>query len=145
MRRHVTLEVKVSQLVSLFQLEEGSQLLVGIDLATILLVLKVVGANILVDFTSNIGTSHLGSFGLSKKTGKLVGNQSGLHETGRCAISNLALLLHRCLLGILQLASGLALKKTKLTAQSGPGCVSGLKLIGVVGIHAQKSRSVRRR
>jgi len=138
--RHVTLKIKISELITLLQLEKRSQLLVGVNLATILLVLQVVGSNVLVNLASNFSASHLRTFWLAKKAGKLVGNESGLHKTRRCTIASLALFLLRRLLSILQLAHSLTLKKTKLTAKSIPCGMSSLKLARIVRVQTQKSR-----
>jgi len=138
--RHVTLKIKISELISLLQLEKRSQLLVGVNLATILLVLQVVGANVLVNLASHLGTSHLRTLWLAKKSGKLVGNQSRLHKPGRCAVASLALFLLRSLLSILELAHSLALEKTELAAKSVPCGMSSLKLARIVRVQTQKSR-----
>ena len=58
MGTHVLLQVEVSQLLIRLQLQETSQLLVGIDLATIVLVLKIMLANVGVNLTSDLCACH---------------------------------------------------------------------------------------
>lgn len=91
--RHILLEVEVSQLLALLYLKQRLQLGVGINLATILLILKAVGANVGIDFTSHLSASKLSANGPSKKLGKLLRNEGGLDETGRSAVTGLALTL----------------------------------------------------
>jgi hypothetical protein len=69
---HVALEVEVCELVGRLKLEQGSKLLVGVDLAAVLLVLEVVGANVLVDVAGHLRPGHLGAGGLLEKLGELV-------------------------------------------------------------------------
>ena len=69
---HVTLKVEIGKLISLLELEESSKLAVRVDLATILLVLKIVSTNVLVNIASNLSTSHLGTNRLLKELGKLI-------------------------------------------------------------------------
>ena len=63
-RRHISLEIEIGELISLVKLQESSKLGVGVDLATIGLVLELVSADILVDITSNLSASHLGTLSL---------------------------------------------------------------------------------
>jgi hypothetical protein len=79
-RRHISLEIEIGELVSLLKLQESSKLRVGVDLATIGLVLELVSADILVDITSDLSASHLGTSRLLKELGKLIGNTSGLDK-----------------------------------------------------------------
>jgi len=111
---HVALEVEVGELVSLLQLEEGRKLGVGVNLATVLLVLEVVGADVLVDVAGDLSARHLAAGGLLEELGKLVADASGLDKPRRSAVSGLALALGTLLVGRLQLASPLLLKSTVL-------------------------------
>jgi hypothetical protein len=80
-RRHISLEIEIGELISLVKLQESSKLGVGVDLATIGLVLELVSADILVDITSDLSASHLGTSRLLKELGKLIGDTSGLDKS----------------------------------------------------------------
>jgi len=92
-RAHVALEVEVGELIGLLELKKGSKLGVGVDLATILGVLKLVVADISVDVASDGGARHLGTLLLTKERGKLVADAGGLNKTTGSAVSGLALAL----------------------------------------------------
>ena len=101
---HVALEVEVGELIRGLELEESRELLVGVDLASVLLVLEVVRADVLVDIAGNLGPGHLRSSGLLEELGKLVTDERGLDESRGGAVSGLALALNTLLLGSLELA-----------------------------------------
>jgi hypothetical protein len=111
---HVALEVEVGELIGRLELEESSKLLVGVDLASVLLVLEVVRANVLVDVAGNLSPGHLGSRGLVEELGKLVTNERGLDESRGGTVSGLALALDALLLRSLELARPLLLEATVL-------------------------------
>ena len=67
MRAHVLLKIKVGKLIITLELEKLRQLVIGVDLATIALVLKVVGANVRVDLAGHLGARHLGANRLAKE------------------------------------------------------------------------------
>jgi hypothetical protein len=114
--RHVLLQVEVSELLTLLNLEQRLQLGVGIDLTTILLILKAVGANVGIDLTSDLCASKLCADRPSKKLGELLRNQGGLNKTGRSTIASLALTLGS-LLGSTHLASNVAFKSSEVAAE----------------------------
>jgi hypothetical protein len=114
--RHVLLQVEVSELLTLLNLEQRLQLGVGIDLTTILLILKAVGANVGIDLASDLRASKLCADRPSKKLGELLRNQSGLNKTGRSTIAGLALTLGS-LLGSTHLTSNVALKSSEVAAE----------------------------
>jgi hypothetical protein len=116
---HVTLEVEVGELISGLELEESRKLLVGVDLATILLVLEVIRANVLVDVASNLRPGHLGTSRLLEETSQLVTDEGGLDESRGSAVSGLALALNTLLLGSLELASPLLLEGAVLGLERG--------------------------
>jgi len=116
-RAHVLLEVEVGKLISLVELKKSGKLVVRVDLATVVLVLKVVGADVLVDLTSDISASHLSTSGLLKELGELIRDASRLHEARRGAVARLSLALGIGLLGGLKLTSPLLLKSTVLRAK----------------------------
>ena len=60
-RRHVLLKVEICELITLLELEKTSKLLVGNNLATIVLVLKLVLTDVRIDLTSDLCASHLGT------------------------------------------------------------------------------------
>jgi len=125
--RHILLEVEVSQLLALLYLKQRLQLGVGINLATILLILKAVGANVGIDFTSHLSASKLSANGPSKKLGKLLRNEGGLDETGRSAVTGLALTLGS-LLCRTHLTSNIALKSAEVAAERRKAGTKSVKL-----------------
>jgi len=118
-RTHVLLEVEVGKLVGLLELKKASKLGVGIDLATIGLVLEIVVADVNVDLASHLGASHLSSGGLLEERSKLVTDPRGLHEAGGGAVACLALALGALLLSGLELATPLLLKRAVLGLKRG--------------------------
>jgi len=111
---HVALEVEVGELIRGLKLEESRKLLVGVDLASVLLVLEVVRANVLVDVAGNLRPGHLGSSGLVEELGELVTDERGLDESRRGTVSGLALALDALLLRSLELARPLLLEAAVL-------------------------------
>jgi hypothetical protein len=126
-RRHILLKVKVSKLLTLLELKKGLELGIGVDLATILLVLEIVLPDISVDLTSNLSASPLSSCGLSKKLGKLLRNQSRLHESRRSAVTGLALTFGN-LLSSTHLTSNVALKSAEIASERGKTRTQSLEL-----------------
>jgi len=117
-RAHVALEVEVGKLIRSLELEEGGKLLVGVDLASILLVLEVVGPDILVNVAGNLSPSHLGTSGLLEELGELVTDERGLNEPRRSTVSSLPLALNILLLRSLELARPLLLEGAILGLES---------------------------
>ena len=99
MRAHVALEVEVGELIGLLELEKAGKLGIRVDLATILLVLKIVSANVSVNVAGYFSASHLGTNGLLQELGKLITNTSGLDKSRGSAVTRLALSLAGLLLG----------------------------------------------
>jgi len=116
---HVALKVEVGELLTLLQLEQRLELGVRVDATAVLLVLKVVVADVGVDLASDLGPGHLGTVGLAEKLGQLLGNEGGLHEAGGGTVANLAALLGAGLLGSANLLDGVTLKRAELGAESG--------------------------
>jgi hypothetical protein len=116
---HVALEVEISELISLLEVEESRKLRVGVDLATILLILEAVSADILGNVTSHIGASHLGTRRLIKELSKLIRNLGGLHESRGSAISALALSTRALALSSLELTGPLLLESSVLRLEGG--------------------------
>ena len=83
MLAHELLEVEVGDLLLLTSLKKLAKLGIRVDLATIVLVLEVVGAHILGDLASYISASHLGAMSYAKEVSKLSGNLCRLNETRR--------------------------------------------------------------
>jgi len=109
-RAHEALKVKVGELVLLLELKKSGKLGIGVNLATILLVLEIVGADVGIDVASHGGARHLGALVLTKERGKLIADASGLHETTGGTVAGLALALGALLLGSLKLTLPLLLK-----------------------------------
>ena len=128
MRAHVTLEVEVSKDLILANLEEARKLNIRVDLATILLVLKSVLTDILVDITGHISAGHLSARGLGKESSELVTDASRLNKTTGGAGASLALALGASLLGSGKSASPLLLKTTELGLKGSKESTHLLKL-----------------
>jgi hypothetical protein len=143
--RHVLLKVEVGKLLILLQLKKSAKLGIGIDLTTILLILKAVCANIGVDLTSHLSSRKLSANGPSKKLSELLRNESGLDETGRSAVTSLTLTLGSLLCSA-HLTGNVALKSSKFTAKrrkTGTKCVKlGAKLRKERTQGSLKSRSI---
>jgi len=129
MGAHVFLEIEVSELIGLLQLQKGLELLIRVDLATISDILEIVRSDILVDLAGHICASHFGSSGLLQKLGKLIRDLSGLHKSGRSTVSNTLLLLGIRLLGSLKETSILLLESSELGLE---GSSHGAKLVKLV-------------
>jgi len=106
---HETLEVEVGELILLLELEESGKLGIGVNLAAILVVLKLVGADVRVNLASNYRARHLSALLLAKEGGKLVTDAGGLNKARGLAVARLALALGALLLGSLELALPLLL------------------------------------
>jgi hypothetical protein len=117
-RAHKTLEVKVGELIISLKLKELGEAAVRIDLAAILLVLKIVLADVGINLASNLSASHLSASSLAKERSKLRGDESGLYKTARRTVTRLAAALSRGLVGNLKLASGTLLKLTEISLKS---------------------------
>lgn len=116
---HELLEVEVSQLVLLAELKKLGELVVGVDNAAVILVLKVVGVNVDVQLLANIRARHLRSNLLSEELGKLVANASGLHEARWLAVATVLALLRRSLLGVLEFTTNLLVQVLELVLERG--------------------------
>ena len=110
MRLHVTLKIEVAELIVLLELKKGRQLGVGLNNATVLLVLQIVSANIGIDLLAHLSSGHLSSSALTKKLGELVADTSGLNESRRLTVTSTLGSLSRGLLCSLQLAGNELLK-----------------------------------
>lgn len=130
--RHVLLQVEVSQHLTLLNLEQRLQLSVGVDLATILLILQAVGANVGIDLTSHLSARKLCANGPSKKLGELLRNESGLNKTGRGAVASLALTLGSLLCST-HLTSNVALKSSEVTTKRRKAGTKSVKLGAKLG------------
>ena len=82
---HVLLEIEVGELVGLVELEELGQRSVGNDFTTVVFILEIVCANIEINLTSNISSSHLDSLDFTKESGELVGDDSRLDKSAGIA------------------------------------------------------------
>ena len=116
-RAHVALEVEVGELITRTELEERGKGGVGVDLATVRLVLEGVGADVLVDLAGDLSAGHLGTRGLAKESGELITDESGLHETTWGAVSDLALAALNSLLSSLELTGPLLLEGAEVSAE----------------------------
>lgn len=124
---HILLEVEVGQLVTLLELEKLEKLGIGVNLATVVLVLKLLVADVGIDLTSHLSAGKNATLGLTQESSKLVGDESGLDETGRSAVSvGLAALVG--LIGSAKLTGVLALKLVHLRAKRTKESLGALKL-----------------
>ena len=115
---HVPLEVKVGELIRWLERQESCQLGIGVDLATILLVLELVCANVGIDLTSDISTSNQSTLGLREELGQLVTDQGWLDKsawgTNRVALLSLV----SCLLDCLEFTLRTLLESSELEDES---------------------------
>ena len=118
-RAHVLLEVEVRKLVGLLEFKEAGKLGVGVDLATIGLVLEIVVTDVNIDLASDLSARHLSAGGLLEEGGKLVADPRGLHEARGGAVAGLALALGALLLGRTELTGPLLLKNAVLGLERG--------------------------
>jgi len=130
--RHVLLQVEVGQLIALLDLKQRLQLGVRVNLATILLILKTMGANVGIDLASDLCACKLCANRPSKKLSELLRNQSGLDETRRSAVASLALTLGSLLCGA-HLASNIALKSAEVTTERRKTGTKSVKLGSKLG------------
>jgi hypothetical protein len=77
---HVALEVEVGELIGGSERKELGEARVGVNLASILLVLETLLADVGVNLLADLSASHLSSNGLSEELGKLVTDAGGLDE-----------------------------------------------------------------
>uniref|UniRef100_A0A6C0H1H6 Uncharacterized protein n=1 Tax=viral metagenome TaxID=1070528 RepID=A0A6C0H1H6_9ZZZZ len=115
---HVLLEVEIGKAIVLTNLKELGKLGVGVDDATIGLILKVVGIDVGVNLLADIRASHLGSNGLAKELSKLIADASGLDKAGGLAVATGLALLRRGLLGVLHLTANLLIEVLELVLES---------------------------
>jgi len=125
---HEALEVEIGKLIILGKLEELGELGIRVNLAAIGLVLKVVGADILVNLLAHLRASHLRAGGLAEELGELITDTGGLHETGRLPGTRALALLVRSLLGVLHLAGNGLLEGLEVVLDGGENAGHLLKL-----------------
>jgi len=118
-RTHVSLEIEISELIGLLKLQESLELGIGVNLATVLLVLETVGADVSVELSSDISASHLSSSGLLQELGKLVRDSGRLNKARGGTVAGLLLVLGRNLVGSLELLGPLLLHSLVLRLKRG--------------------------
>jgi len=140
---HVSLEVEIGELVLLVQLEELSQLGIGVDLATVGLVLKTIGLDVRIDLLAHIRAGHLSANRLAEETSKLVADASGLDETRGLAVAVVTALLGGSLLGGLHLTGDALLKGLEVILHRGEETNELLQLGAELGhLHAKNGGSI---
>jgi hypothetical protein len=138
---HELLKVEVSQLLTLLQLQELKKLGIGVNLATVVLILKLLGANVSIHLTSNLGARKNTALGLAEKSGQLVGNQGRLDETRRGAVSvGLATLVG--LVGDTKLTGVLALELVHLGTNRSNKRLGALKLAQHANVKSSRDRTI---
>ena len=96
---HVALEVEVREAVLTLELEERRELGVRVDLATVLLVLQLVVADVVVDLLAHVGSRHLRARRLAEESRQLVADQGRAHKARRLAVARATVLAVGHLLG----------------------------------------------
>ena len=129
-RAHVALKVEVSKLITLLQLQQLREGRVGVDLTTIGLILQVVVADVRVDLTSHLSASHLSTGGLLQERGKLIADESRLHETTGGTVAGLPLALLAVTLSGLQTLVVLTLESRELSLEGGYSGLGSLQRVG---------------
>lgn len=107
---HKTLEVKISELVVVLDLEKSGKLRIGDNLAAIVLVLELVSTDVGIDLLAYLGACHLSSRRLTKEGRELVTDKRGLHKTRGLAVTGTLRLLCGELGGSLELTCDSLLK-----------------------------------
>jgi len=125
---HETLEVEVCELIIVLDLEESRELGIRDDLATILLILKLVSTDVSVDLLAHLSAGHLGARGLSEKRRELITDAGGLDEAGGLTVTRTLALLGGRLLGSLELTSDRLLEGLEITLERGKDAESLLDL-----------------
>jgi len=105
---HETLEVEISKLIIVLDLEKSSELGIGDDLTTIILILKLVGTDVSIDLLAHLSAGHLSAGRLPEKSSELVTDAGGLNETRWLAVTRTLSLLGG------RLGSGLELTSDRL-------------------------------
>jgi len=118
-RAHVSLEIEISELIGLLELQQRLELSIRVDLATVLLVLETVGADVSVELSGDISAGHLGASGLLEELGKLVRDEGRLDKSRGGTVTRLSLLLGRDLLGSLELLGPVLLHGLELRLEGG--------------------------
>lgn len=97
-RAHILLKVEVRQLVLRVELEEFSEFGVGDNLATVLLILEVMCADVGVNLASDVSAGHLRTLFLVEEGGEFFADGGGLDEAaGRASgalLAKFAVLMH---------------------------------------------------
>ena len=119
MRAHVSLEIEISELIGLLELQQRLELSIRVNLATVLLILETVGADVSVELSSDISAGHLSASGLLKELGKLVRDEGRLDKARGGTVTRLSLLLGRNLLGSLELLGPVLLHGLELGLKGG--------------------------
>ena len=131
-RLHEALEVEVGELITRSELEERSEGGIRVDLATVLLILECVGADVLVDLAGDLSASHLGALVLAQEGSKLLTDKSGLNKTAGGTVALSAALLSTSLLSSLHLTSPTLLESAELAAEAGKKGVNLLQLLSEI-------------
>ena len=139
---HVALEVEVGELILLVELEELGELLIGVDLATIGLVLKTIGGDVGIDLLAHIRAGHLGANGLGEEGGELLADGGGLHEARGLAVAVVTALLGGGLLGSLHLAGDRLLEGLEVVLHGGEETDKLLELGGELSELKGKHRGI---
>ena len=143
-RAHVALEVEVGELITRTNLEERGEGSIRVDLATVLLILEGVGADILVDLASDLGASHLSARALAKEGGELITDEGWLHKTTWGTVANLALASLDALLSSAELTSPSLLETAEVRAEGGELRTDLVELSEELGELILKDRNLRR-
>jgi len=101
---HEALEIEVGELVCGLQGEELLELRVRVDLAAVVGVLELVGADVRVDFAGHFRPRNERPLGLRQEICELVTDKGWLYKAARGAARRLVLALGACLLSSLGLS-----------------------------------------
>jgi hypothetical protein len=116
---HELLEVEVGKLIRLGELEKLGKLGVSMDLATILGILKLIGADVGIDLLGDSGSGKKRTLVLSEEKSKLIRDKGWLNKSGRGTVSRSTLFLLRSLLCSLKLLGNNLLKCLELSLEGG--------------------------
>ena len=114
---HETLEVKIGELIVVLDLEKSSELGIRDDLATIILILELVGTDVGIDLLAHFSAGHLSSGRLSEESCELITDAGRLNESRWLAVTGTLGFLGRSLGCGLELASNRLLKRLEITLE----------------------------
>jgi len=139
---HVSLEIEIGKLSVLLDLKKLVKLDVGMDDATIILILQFVSTDVSGEQTAHLSARHLSTASLSEESGKLVADNSRLDKSRWLAVDIAALLLAGSLGGSLHLLCNCLLESLEVLLHGGEETHQLLKVGTELGHLENNGRSL---